>query len=359
MYYFYQMSKNTNFFSKKLIAWYLQNKRDLPWRKTKDPYKIWLSEIILQQTRVDQGLPYYNRFVATYPTVHHLANATQEEVLKHWQGLGYYSRARNLHSTACYISGNYNGVFPQTINELLALKGVGDYTASAVASICFNKPAAVVDGNVFRVLSRFFGIDTPINIPAGKKQFKSIAQKLIDTKKPGDYNQAIMEFGARFCVPVNPTCTACIFKNDCFAFINNNVKSLPVKEKKAKIKKRYFNYLVLISDDSKTMIKQRKKKDIWQNLYEFPLIETPAAVGLTALKRTKEFVDVTQTLSITSFLRFNKRPILHKLSHQELHTTFWILEIKKSNSNFIKIKDIDPYPVPVLIQKFINRFFLN
>src|SRR6056300_1490745 len=236
-------------FSNKLILWYLQNKRDLPWRKTKNPYHVWLSEIILQQTRVAQGLDYYLKFIDAFPTVNHLANADESTVLKLWQGLGYYSRARNLHFSAKYIVKELTGEFPKTYKEIVKLKGVGDYTASAIASMCFNEPTAVVDGNVYRVLSRYFGIDTPINSSKGVKEFKAMAQELIDRNNPAIFNQAIMEFGATQCKPKNPDCGNCPFQNSCVAFGYNHIDALPVKNKSARAKKKYFNFLVFVSED--------------------------------------------------------------------------------------------------------------
>ena len=254
-----------------LVYWYLQNKRDLPWRKTKNPYLIWLSEIILQQTHVDQGLNYYLKFSETFPTVSHLANAKESDILKLWQGLGYYSRARSLHFSANYIINELNGEFPKSYKELLKLKGVGDYTASAIASICYDEQTAVVDGNVYRVLSRYFGIHTAINSTKGIKEFKKLAQQLITDEDPGRYNQAIMELGAKQCKPQNPNCDECPLNEGCIALQKKVVRNLPIKEKKIKIKKRYFNYLVLDVNNF-TLIKQRSTKGIWQNLYEFPLI---------------------------------------------------------------------------------------
>ena len=268
------MPNSPSFFYKKLIYWYLQNKRELPWRTTTRPYFIWLSEIILQQTRVNQGIPYYLKFVKSFPTIEILANASEENVLKLWQGLGYYSRARNLHLTARYITNQLNGVFPNNYKELIKLKGVGDYTASAISSICFNEPRAVVDGNVYRVLARVFGIDIPINSSRGINEFKNLAQQLVDTKQPGIYNQAIMEFGARYCVPQNPNCNTCIFNDRCIAFQKQLVSELPVKLPKTSIINFFFNYIVIISEDDKTVLRQRTEKGIWQKLYEFPLIET-------------------------------------------------------------------------------------
>jgi len=241
-------------FSNTLIYWYLQTKRDLPWRKTRDPYLVWLSEIILQQTRVSQGMSYYLTFSSIFPTVEDLANAEESKVLKMWQGLGYYSRARNLHFTAKYVSNELSGVFPTSYKELIKLKGIGDYTASAISSICFDEPAAVVDGNVYRVLSRFFKIETPINSTKGIKEFKDLAQSLLDATKPGVYNQAIMDFGALQCKPKSPNCYECPMSTNCIAFENKLVKQLPIKEKKLKIKKKYFNFFVFVTKKNKTIL---------------------------------------------------------------------------------------------------------
>ena len=350
------MPKNTNNFHNKLIIWYLENKRDLPWRKTKNPYHVWLSEIILQQTRVAQGLPYYLAFVDAFPTVFDLAKAPQEKVLKLWQGLGYYSRARNLHASAQYVSETLNGHFPTTYQGLLKLKGVGDYTASAIASICFNEPEAVVDGNVYRVLARVFGIETPINSTAGKKEFKQLAQQLIQTNDPGMYNQAVMEFGARHCVPQNPNCNTCIFANRCEAYKENKVASLPVKLKKAKTKKRYFNYLVVITKDNKTVLKQRTGKGIWRQLYEFPLIESDQETSEEALKKMKPFKEFSEKATIDSVTLYNDSLIVHKLSHQHLYTRFWIVEVSEIQMNTVAFSEIENYAVPVLVENFISNF---
>lgn len=355
--YFRQMPKINTFFINNLILWYLRNKRVLPWRTTRDPYRIWLSEIILQQTRVSQGLPYYMKFIEAYPTVKDLAEAPESEVLKLWQGLGYYSRARNLHTTAKIISNEMNGVFPNNYKDLLKLKGVGDYTASAIASICFNQPEAVVDGNVFRVLSRVFGIFTPTNTAAGQKQFKELAQQLIDKNQPGTYNQAIMEFGTRYCIPQNPDCEHCIFKQDCMAYQNDMVAELPVKLKAKPIRKRYFNYLVIISKNEKTILQQRLGKGIWHKLYEFPLIETSEEINLQALKKNPQFQEISKKLIIENILLFNENPVIHKLSHQHLNTRFWIIEISKASENAIPISKVKNYAVPVLIENFVSEFF--
>ena len=344
-------------FSSKLIDWYLQNKRDLPWRLTKDAYKIWLSEIMLQQTRVAQGLDYFKTFENHFPTVFDLAKADEQLVLKLWQGLGYYSRARNLHYTAKYIVEYHDGKFPSEFSEIKKLKGVGDYTASAIASIAFDKPHAVVDGNVYRVLSRVFGIDTPINSTEGIKEFKSLAQSLIDTNQPGKYNQAIMEFGAMQCKPKNPNCEDCPLQDMCIAFEKKQIDQLPVKLKKTKVRNRYFNYLVVLSSDGKTILNQRTQKGIWQNLYEFPLIESESISNEKKILTTEEFKNYKFENFDLSL--YNKTPIVHKLSHQHLHTQFWILEIQNDRNSNINWEEIDNYPVPVLIANFLKSFRHN
>ena len=247
-------------FANEILAWYERNKRDLPWRTTTNPYNIWLSEIMLQQTRVAQGLPYYHKFVENFPAVEDLAEASEEEVLKLWQGLGYYSRARNLHATAKIVAYEYDGQFPDTYKELLALKGVGDYTASAIASICFGRPEPVVDGNVYRVLSRYFGVEIPINSTEGVKYFKQLAREVMHLERIRDYNQGIMEFGAMQCVPQNPNCQVCLLSSSCKALKDGAVGSLPVKLKKTKVKTLYFNYLVPISKGGLTILEQRTEK---------------------------------------------------------------------------------------------------
>ena len=351
------MPKSSSYFSKKLILWYLDHKRDLPWRTTAIPYYIWLSEIILQQTRVEQGLPYYKAFVSKYPTVNKLANAAEQEVLKLWQGLGYYSRARNLHATAKYVSNELNGVFPTSYRELIKLKGVGDYTASAIASICFNEATAVVDGNVYRALARYFGIATPINSSLGIKEFKNLAQQLIDVDKPGNHNQALMEFGARQCKPQNPNCDVCIFNDSCVALQQKKISELPVKLKKTKVKNIYFNYIVLISENKNTFLQKRIGKGIWQNLYEFPLIETEKDIEIEELNSLRVFQDVSKKFEINSLILYNEVPILHKLSHRNIYTRFWIAETSKNNYKAISISQIETYPVPKLIGNFITTFF--
>ncbi len=344
-------------FSKQLIYWYLQNKRNLPWRSTLNPYTIWMSEIILQQTRVDQGMSYYLKFIEKFPTVFDLAAASEEQVLKLWQGLGYYSRARNLHFSAKYIVNELNGEFPATYNELLKLKGTGDYTASAIASICFNEPTAVVDGNVYRVLSRYFGMDTAINTSAGFKEFKQLAQQLIDGENPGTHNQAIMEFGALMCKPNNPDCTICPLNNSCYALSKNCVKSLPVKEKKAKIKTRHFNYIVVQSSDHKTKIVKRET-GIWQNLYEFPLIESNNFIDEKQLIEHEIFKELFYNMKTTVEL-FDKEVLVHKLTHQHIYAKFWVVTTTASANFELSWDAVKKYPVPALIDNFLNRYKNN
>jgi A/G-specific adenine glycosylase len=349
------MQKDLNF-SKILINWYLKHKRDLPWRHTTNPYFIWLSEIMLQQTQVAQGLPYYLKFTKAYPTVFHLANASQEEVLKNWQGLGYYTRARNLHETANYIANECYGKFPNNYKGLLKLKGVGDYTASAIASICYDEPVAVVDGNVYRVLSRYFGVQTPINSTEGIKGFKALAEILLDKKQSALFNQAIMEFGARHCKPKNPFCETCPFNDSCKALQNKNIGELPVKLKKTKVKKRFLNYIVYISNSDRTQLRQRVGKGIWQGLYEFPCIETKKEIT------AKEFYSLFEASNVSDGINenytitlFNESSIVHKLSHQHLYTKFWIVRVKDLQTS-ISTQELKDYPVPVLIARFLEDF---
>lgn len=342
-------------FANKLITWYLENKRELPWRSTSNPYYIWLSEIILQQTRVAQGTPYYFKFINEFPTVFDLANASEEETLKLWQGLGYYSRARNLQVAAKYVVEELNGEFPDSYTGLLKLKGVGDYTASAVASICFGEPVAVVDGNVYRVLSRVFGIDTPINSTEGKKQFKKLAQELLDKKEPASFNQGLMEFGALQCTPQRPQCESCPFSEKCIAFNQNLISQLPVKLKKQKVKKRHFNYLVFLSEERETVLQQRKGKGIWQGLYEFPLVETLAEASVENLIAENEFQNYSLSPEIEINL-FNEEPIIHKLSHQHIFTKFWIVTGEELPESSVSVEEMNKLPVPVLIEKFIDSF---
>lgn len=341
-------------FSKQILLWYAENKRNLPWRNTTNPYNIWLSEIMLQQTRVAQGTPYYLKFVKNFPTIQDLASASEEEVLKLWQGLGYYSRARNLHATAKIVSDTYNGVFPNTYKELLKLKGVGDYTASAIASISFNLPEPVVDGNVYRVLSRFFGIALPINSTEGVKHFKDLARKVMDSDDIRDYNQGIMEFGAIQCTPKSPNCSVCPLKNNCVSYKDNRIGELPVKLKKIKVKIRYFNYLVIVNNNNETYLQKRIGKGIWQNLYEFPLVEAENEIDENIiLSKLSQFIDVDESVDL---VKHNSDKVVHKLSHQHLYTTFWIVRSEGEILNGIPVEDLGKYPVPVLIADFIKTF---
>ncbi|SDR81492.1 A/G-specific DNA-adenine glycosylase [Formosa sp. Hel1_31_208] len=342
-------------FTKILTHWYSANKRSLPWRTTKNPYHIWLSEIIMQQTQIKQGLPYYEAFIRHFPTVFKLADADEQEVLKLWQGLGYYSRARNLHTSAKHIADELDGVFPSNYSDILKLKGVGDYTASAIASICFNESAAVVDGNVYRVLSRYFGIDTPINSSTGIKEFKALASSLLDSTNPGDYNQAVMEFGATQCKPKNPNCSVCPLKDSCMALQKGKVDALPVKLKKTKITKKHFNFLVLISADKQTLFEKRTSKGIWQNLYQFPLIESEHPIdpeNFNSHTKVKHFFSGLNY----EYSLYNTSELVHKLSHQHLFTRFWIIELDKLPKEGIPVAHLKTYPTPILISKFIDEF---
>lgn len=343
-------------FSTILIHWYHQNKRDLPWRTTKNPYHIWLSEIILQQTRVEQGLSYYLKFIENYPTVDDLANANQEEVLKLWQGLGYYSRARNLHFTAQQIVSNHQSKFPETLKEIKSLKGIGDYTAAAILSFSHNQPYPVIDGNVYRVLARIFGVTEFIDTPKGKKVFTALAEELLDRKNPATYNQAIMEFGAIQCKPKLPLCDDCCFQQHCFAYKNNEITNLPKKEKQTKQRNRYFNYLV-VTNQQEILIQKRTDKDIWNGLFDFPLIETTESITNIETILPEEF----NWLMDKSTLLSKSHEYIHQLSHQKIHATFWLFNVTKidkpiQNSIKIKYSHINQYPVAKLIENYIKSF---
>ncbi|MFM2213340.1 MAG: Adenine glycosylase [Bacteroidota bacterium] len=339
-------------FSNLLIQWYLQNKRDLPWRDDTNPYTIWLSEIMLQQTRVAQGLPYFLRFTEAFPTVFDLAKASEQEVLKLWQGLGYYSRARNLHKTAQQIAFDFNGVFPKTYKDLLALKGVGDYTAAAIASFAYNEDVPVVDGNVYRVLSRYFGVTTDIASSGAKKEFTQLAAAVLPKGKANRFNQAIMEFGALQCVPKNPNCSQCIFNDSCVALQKKQVAVLPIKSKKTKVTARFFNYLIFTDDVAHTMLQQRTTKGIWHNLYEFPLLETATALSeQEVLKLIQEQVFVPN--KILDITLSNADAIIHKLSHQQLHIKFWNVKVSGSLPHGINWESVYKMPFPIVIFNFI------
>ena len=342
-------------FSKLLISWYQAHKRDLPWRETRDPYRIWLSEIILQQTRVNQGLPYYERFVDTFPDVHKLAAAPQEEVLKLWQGLGYYSRARNLHAAAMQVVDN-GGLFPENYVELLKLKGIGDYTAAAISSFAFNEAVAVVDGNVYRVLSRIYGIATPINSSAGIKEFKNLAQQLIDQDDPATYNQAIMEFGALQCVPRNPVCQVCPFMSYCVAYKDSRIDELPVKLKKTNVQSLFHHYLVTITPSGKTLLQERPQSGIWAGLYEFPFVEAKGALLPQELIEDKKFKDVYEGVRFRESV-YNQQPIKHLLSHRKIHAYFWIIETETEIEAAVPIAEAKAKPLHVLMERFMDEFW--
>lgn len=345
-------------FSNILINWYQQNLRDLPWRTTKNPYKIWLSEIILQQTRVAQGLPYYLKFLKKYPLVSALAKAEEEEVLKLWQGLGYYSRARNLHKSAKIVMSDYKGVFPNTYNELIKLKGVGIYTASAIASFSNNEAVAVVDGNVYRVLSRIFGIFTPINSTEGEKEYKILADSLLNKDNPAEHNQAIMEFGALCCTPKKPNCLFCPFQENCYSFQKNTIDSLPVKLKKTKITKKYFSYLIIKNKNQEIVIHKRVEKGIWQHLYEFPLIASDIKTPLKILIENFETL-LNTNVKPKDFKLIDEFEKPHKLSHQHIYAQFYEYvgntEFNLETFRKVNIKDFNNYPIPVLISKFVEK----
>jgi len=341
-------------FSDKILDWYTSNKRNLPWRETKDPYLIWLSEIMLQQTRVAQGTPYYLKFAKRFPKINDLAEASEEEVLKLWQGLGYYSRARNLHATAKYVAFELGGEFPSNYSNLLKLKGVGDYTASAIASICFNEPKPVVDGNVFRVLARYFGVNKPINSSEGTKYFKQLATEVMNVDNVRDYNQGIMEFGSLQCAPKNPDCSTCPLNESCVALQKNLVSELPVKIKKTKIKKRNFNYLVVLNAQNKICLRKRTGKGIWQNLWEFPLLESEGEIEKKEI--SKHIRELTGIEEFESVHLYNENIIIHKLSHQHLHTRFWIIKTNEPLTNGVSMSTIEKYAVPVLLADFIKGF---
>ena len=342
-------------FSSIIINWYEEHKRDLPWRKTKDPFLIWVSEIILQQTRVEQGFDYYQRFVNRFPNVSKLAEADEDEVLKYWQGLGYYSRARNMHTAAKQIAAM--GEFPKTLEGVLYLKGVGEYTAAAICSFAYNMPCAVVDGNVYRVLSRWLAIDKPIDSGEGKKLISEAAKMLLDKNRPALHNQAIMEFGALQCTKSNPNCMFCPLINSCMASQKGLVEILPVKQHKTKTRNRYFNYIFVQMGDE-TLIHKRVADDIWKNLYEFPLIETDRAVS------EEEFYSLPQLHEMISpndkpVFKLVQKGVKHILSHRIIYANFYEVDLPKGSESFksyhkIKINDIHKFAVSRLINQFLS-----
>lgn len=341
-------------FTKSLISWYLQYKRDLPWRHTTNPYHIWLSEIMLQQTRVAQGMPYYFAFTEAFPTVFDMANASEEQVLKLWQGLGYYSRARNLHKTSQIVAFELGGKFPQTYSGLLHLKGVGEYTAAAIASFSYNEAVPVVDGNVFRVLSRYFDVETDIMKASAKKEFSALALELMPKDAPAIFNQAMMEFGALQCVPKNPKCDICPLNSGCLALKLKKVNQLPVKSKKAKAKNRFFNYLVVSDENKNTLAQKRIGKGIWENLYEFPLIETEREVDFDFMvqKLNEDFILDNSIISLSDI---NSKSQIHKLTHQHLHIKFWKVSVSGLVKNGIDFETVLALPFPIVLHNFITN----
>ncbi len=343
------------FFSKRLLAWYRENKRELPWRETKDPYRIWVSEIILQQTRVSQGYEYYCRFTERFPDVYALAAADEDEVMKYWQGLGYYSRARNLHTAARSIVDN--GGFPKTYKEVRALKGVGDYTAAAICSFAFGLPCAVVDGNVYRVLSRWLGIDIPIDTAAGKKYFASVADELLDKSQPGLYNQAIMDFGALQCVPASPSCVSCPLADSCVALQKGLVGNLPMKQHKTKISERFF-YYIYVHSEKVAFIRKRNGEDIWRNLYEFPLIEAGKELEDNELFSLPDWDRLFDGCTVERISLIEKR-VKHVLSHRIIYATCYDVTINNGDKlagdyREVMIADLHKFPVSRLISRFFS-----
>ena len=342
-------------FAEVLIDWYYKNSRDLPWRKTSDPYLIWLSEIILQQTRVDQGMEYYLKFENKYPTVFDLAHASEEEVLRDWQGLGYYSRARNLHATAKQVVDDYQGKFPNNYKELIKLKGVGDYTASAIASFAFHEAVPVLDGNVFRVVSRYLGVKDDIAEAKSRKVFKNALDHLIpeEGKLVHDFNQGIMEFGALQCSPKSPNCEECVFLSSCFAYEHKAVTSLPVKSKKVKVKKRFLTYLV-IEKDGRLVMNRRGDKDIWAQMFDFPLIETAKHEPLNLDELIEAKIQANNFV-----IKEVKDPIKHILTHQHLFIQFVKVELQEENRylNWFNLNEINELPKPIVIENHLRKFY--
>lgn len=341
------------YFTTKIGNWYDIHKRNLPWRVSKSPYLVWLSEVILQQTKVEQGLPYYIKFVEQFPTIGDLAVAPEETVLKLWQGLGYYSRARNLHSTAKYITEELHGVFPSTYGELIKLKGVGDYTASAIASFCFDEPKAVVDGNVFRVLGRFFGVVQAQNSTEGTKVYKELAASMLDQANPARHNQAIMEFGALHCKPRAPLCSSCVLATACYAKANNLVDSFPVKIRKKKPKTEYYEYIVLRDTAGRYIFEPRRGKGIWEGLYEFPLLQfntrKDKSVIFESLQQEYPYQMTLEGLQLIV------SDATHKLTHKTLKCRFWSLSVQEELVEGKTMAVIKKLPTSILIAKFIEQ----
>lgn len=333
-----------------LLQWFEKVKRDLPWRETKNPYKIWISEIILQQTRVDQGLPYYERFIAAFPEIQDLANANEDEVLKLWEGLGYYSRARNLHFTAKIVANELRGTFPNTYEGLLELKGVGPYTAAAIGSISFGLPVAAVDGNVYRVMSRYFGIMESIDETPTKKQITELANEVLEKEHAGNHNEAVMELGATVCSPVNPTCRECPLQRGCKAFANNIQSELPIRSKKTKVRDRYFYYSVRVCN-GEVLISRRGAGDIWQGLYEFPLIEVDSRLEESEIIKLLNLSSTEVVFNVSSEFK-------HILSHQRIYAKFVLIKSGSfENSDFIRatLAGLESFAFPRLINRYLEK----
>ncbi len=350
-------------FSKIITEWYNLNKRELPWRHTKDPYRIWVSEIILQQTRVDQGHDYYIRFLERFPDVISLAKATEEDVLSVWKGLGYYSRARNMHTTAKYVAAKFSGNFPSNHTTLLSLKGIGRYTAAAISSICGNEPYPVVDGNVVRVLSRLFGFLEPVGSPQSQKLVYAKANELITSDNPGDFNQAVMEFGATLCKPANPNCQSCPFRQDCYAFNNNLVDKIPLKKKELVRRNRFFNYLYIRVPEKGVVLYKRLEKDIWQNLWELPLHESTELFSAQEIEKTGLWRNLlgNDQATITDIQDFR-----HILTHQVIHARFFILSgepvrlLLPENDQWMVDNPLKSgLPVSRLTERFLQEFSMR
>ena len=337
-------------FSRTLTGWYLRFKRDLPWRREIDPYKIWLSEVILQQTRVAQGLPYYHKFTQLFPDVFALAAADEQQVMLAWQGLGYYSRARNLHAAAKAVANNLNGGFPANFQGLLKLPGVGEYTAAAIASFAYGEKQAVVDGNVFRVLSRVFGIETDIASPAAKKEFTALALELMGNSDPALFNQAIMEFGALQCVPKNPDCGSCPFNSICVALQARKVHSLPVKQPKSKPKDRFLHYFVIEDAAGNTLVSKRSGPGIWRHLFEFPHLETPEPASQGMILR-----EASARYGAIDLNTLTEHDVLHKLSHQNLHIGFSKITVEGALEQAVHPSKLHELPFPAVLYNFIEK----
>jgi len=344
-------------FSEQLLSWYHENKRDLPWRQTRDPYLIWLSEIIMQQTRIEQGLPYYRKFAETWPTVAALAAADEQEILKLWQGLGYYSRARNLHKTAKEVAGRHSGRFPVSREALLGLKGIGEYTAAAIASIAFDQPSPVVDGNVTRFVARYCGITAPAGLPATRRLIHAFAGTNLDARHPGDFNQAMMEFGAMVCTPVNPKCSQCIFSPGCNALAGHLVDSIPARLAKPPVRQRNLHYLVITFNDAQGLnvfLNRRTGNDIWKNLFDFPVVETNGAGELSWESGFSDFFPSGPPL----FLGVS-RLYTHQLTHQKLHARFYRFHAgREMELPFMAVPagDLPGYPIPRLVERYLTDY---